>query len=774
MRDSDKVVSLGTGRERQVWIVVGFLGVIVVSYAAGVLFRKTAQFDLLVDGVLSLLTMWGPALVCWWCATRRHKRSLDVGLVAAALAFQAAGDTYYVFYSAGGDEVPVPSLADIGYVGFYLLMLAALFVVVYRRLRTMTWPVVLDCAVGTLGAGAALVVILGPILAPSGTDSGSGWFSGVYPLLDLMLFAVVVGIAATPGRKIGREWTLLALGLLIFTAADVSYAFLELDGMYIPGTPLDATWALGTALIGCWAVFHEEVNATASRHFPAIPVQTIPALATATALGVLIIAALHNVLFLAVVLASLTLALAAVPLVFRQRMHLLDLTHQARTDELTGLHNRRALYADVPPRLAENLQQPSAILLLDIDKFKEINDGLGHDVGDDLLRQVSARLAEQLRPVDLLARMGGDEFVAHVADCSPAAAQAVAVQLRESLARPYDLSGVSVQVNASIGISCFPSQGVDLSQLLRKADMAMYGAKSMHTGYLVYSESSSVPHDGHFHTVQDLNHAFSDNQLILHFQPKVNLLTGQVSGVEALVRWNHPILGVLPPDAFLRRFEEAGLMPSLTEVVLGKALDQAAVWEEVGTSVPVAVNLPAGAIMDSLLPARVAEMCGVRGLQASVLIVEITEDVLVADRERARTVLAELRRMGVRIAVDDFGKGFSSLSYLRELPIDELKLDKSFILTMMDDARATALVVSTIDLAHSMGLQMTAEGVENEQVYRALTDYGCDLAQGYFMSRPVPAQELTTWFRGRGPGFLGDGSVVVDTNDQDSIFRPAP
>jgi EAL domain-containing protein (putative c-di-GMP-specific phosphodiesterase class I) len=239
--------------------------------------------------------------------------------------------------------------------------------------------------------------------------------------------------------------------------------------------------------------------------------------------------------------------------------------------------------------------------------------------------------------------------------------------------------------------------------------------------------------------------------LVLHFQPKLNLATGEVSTAEALVRWEHPVLGLLQPDAFLKHFDEAGLMPALTGVVLTKALDQAAIWASGDRSISVAVNLSASSIMDSQLPGQVAAMTAARGLLPSALVVEITEDVLVADRHRARTVLAALREMGVRIAVDDFGKGYSSLSYLRELPIDELKLDKSFILTMMDDARATALVVSTIDLAHSLGLEMTAEGVEDEKALRALSDYGCDLAQGYFMSRPVPAEEMDTWLNNRSP-----------------------
>jgi diguanylate cyclase (GGDEF)-like protein len=409
-------------------------------------------------------------------------------------------------------------------------------------------------------------------------------------------------------------------------------------------------------------------------------------------------------------------------------------------------------------------RRQSAVLLLDLDKFKEINDSLGHDVGDDLLTQVASRLAGQLRPADLLARMGGDEFVIHLADCGPGQSEAVALKLRVVLAEPYDLGSVTVQVNASIGIAHCPEQGQDLTMLLRKSDLAMYTAKSTHSGHYAYQDGDDNPGPERFHTVEALNTALLQDQLLLHFQPKISLGTGEVHGVEALVRWEHPALGLLEPEAFLKRFEEAGLMRALTSTVLTKALDQAAAWRAQERPLTVAVNISAFSIIDSELPAQIGAMVADRGLPASVLVLEITEDLLVGDRDRARTVLSRLRAMGVRIAVDDFGKGYSSLSYLRELPIDELKLDKSFILSMTDDARATALVVSTIDLAHSLGLEMTAEGVESSAAYESLISYGCDVAQGYFMSRPVPAAELDQWFADRS---AEPGSMLQAALDQD-------
>lgn len=737
------------GRGSRLWS----LGLVAVagSYSVGLAFHPAEEFSPLVDGFLALLAVWVPAAVGWLMVRRTKRRRLELIFAAGAMSCQAAGDTYYVLESAAGEHIPLPSPADVGYMGFYVLMLAALAVVIRRRLPDMTWAVVLDSTVGALGASAVLAVVLDPILNSvlDGPRSLAMALGAAYPLLDLILVAGVVGIAATTGRNIGRGWGLLVLGLLTFAGADIGYALLELKSFYVVGTPLDATWALGIALIGAWVVAQCRNDEASGGEAMAVPSQAVPAAATVASLSVLILGTQVRVVVLAVFLAGLTLALAALPLVFRQRIRLADVQAQARTDELTGLPNRRALYADVPQRLASNRRRRSAVLLLDLDKFKEINDSLGHEVGDTLLTHVAARLSGQLRPADLLARMGGDEFVVHVDNCGADGAQAVALKLRAALAEPFDLGSVTVHVNASIGISCFPDHGPDLTMLLRRADMAMYTAKSMHSGHFVCGDGDIISNPRRSHTVQELSGALGGDQLLLHFQPKIDLATGDVRGVEALVRWQHPDLGLLQPDDFLKRFEEAGLMPALTGVVLGKALDQAAAWAAHGQTLTVAVNLSAPSIIDSALPAQIDAMMSARGLSPSVLVLEITEDVLVADRDRACSVLATLRDMGVRIAVDDFGKGYSSLSYLRELPIDELKLDKSFILSMTDDARATALVVSTIDLAHSLGLAMTAEGVETASAYRDLSDYGCDQAQGFFMSKPLPAAELATWLTER-------------------------
>ena len=524
------------------------------------------------------------------------------------------------------------------------------------------------------------------------------------------------------------------------------------SGTYVLGTPLDAGWAIGLALMAMW------VDGSA-RDQPAMETRSaggamslaVSSGATLAALGVLLINTWAPVSTVAVALAGVTLLAAAArtQLAFRLLARMADLRRQAAaTDELTGLPNRRALTAEVLARLADQGRR-QALLMLDLDKFKEVNDSLGHHAGDQLLVQVGARLREHLRDGDLLARLGGDEFAVLLEDAGHDEAVDVAVKLRAALAEPFALEDIALHSSVSIGIALFPDDGPDLNALLRKADIAMYKAKTSADGHHVYGGADDADGATRLQTVEELRTALAGDQLVVYYQPKIDLDTGDVHSVEALVRWDHPTRGLLYPDAFLDLVEESGLMRAMTRLVLEMALDQAAVWHADGRQLTVAVNLSASSLVDADLPDQVAAMLAARGVPPGALQLEITEEFLMADRDRARSILTRLRDGGVQISVDDYGTGYSSLSYLRDLPIDELKLDRSFVFPMADDARAAALVASTIALAHSLDLRMVAEGVETDVAYTELTRLGCDQAQGYFMSRPVPAAELDHWLNNR-------------------------
>lgn len=420
-----------------------------------------------------------------------------------------------------------------------------------------------------------------------------------------------------------------------------------------------------------------------------------------------------------------------------------------QTDQLTGLLNRQAFFSAADAILSRP-GESHALLLLDLDRFKEINDSLGHRAGDILLARVAPRLADHTRPGDLLARLGGDEFAFFIRGADAAGACATADYLRTVLRQPLELAGMTVQVDASVGITAYPEHGGDIETLLRHADIAMYQAKASHDGQRLYRPSSE---DGveRLVTIEELRRGIRESELVLHYQPKVNLPSGDVNSVEALVRWAHPKRGLLYPADFLELAESSGLMPALTDEVLRQALAQCVDWWRDGWPVSVAVNLSPSTVINPALPGQLAERLSGAGLPPRALQVEITEDVLLADRAMARQVIEGIRALGVEVALDDFGSGYSSLAYLRELPVDVLKLDRSFVMTMAGDRRAAALVHSAVELAHSLGLRMVAEGVEDAATLQRLTMYGCDTAQGFHVCRPVPAAALEEWLRSRDP-----------------------
>jgi diguanylate cyclase (GGDEF)-like protein len=732
------------------WLLWGL-----VACSVGSLLLTTVGVPVAVAAWLNVITQWVAALVCWVEVWRVGLRRVLEPLVAVGLTAFAAGYSGYLVTLGGTEPLPFPSFADLGQLIFNPLILAALFVLVFRQLRTLSWLVTLDSAVGVFGAAAVLSVVVGPILeTTSGPPSAGALVAVAYPSLDLIMVAVVTGIAAAKGLSVGRNWNLLILGLMIFTITDSFFAFRVTGPGYWIGTPLDMGWTVGLALVAVWLRSSMRHAGDSARPVRGAWSMVVPVVAMVCGIAVLVIASQVHVPVTAVILASLALVGASIRtvLAFRDLGRMVNLRNETRTDDLTGLPNRRALNEDVPGLLAGGTRR--ALLLLDLDRFKEVNDSLGHDAGDRLLIQVGARLSALLPAGDLLARLGGDEFAILLDGAGQSEAEAVAVTLRDALAVPFTLAGIALTTTASVGISLFPAQGEDLGILMRKADMAMYKAKSTRSGHHVYRSANDSHGDTRLRTLEELRGALAGDQLVLHYQPKVNLASGAVHDVEALVRWQHPVRGLLYPDAFLALVEEAGLMHDLTEVVLAEALDQAERWQAAGKPLSVAVNFSASSLVDESLPDRIGAMLQLRGLPASALQVEVTEDFLMLDRGRSRDILTRLRNRGIRIAVDDFGTGYSSLAYLRDLPIDELKLDRSFVMPMTGDARAAALVSSTVILAHSLGLTMVAEGIEDGAAFAALAGYGCDTGQGYYMSRPVPADELDRWLSDRHPAAM--------------------
>jgi len=453
------------------------------------------------------------------------------------------------------------------------------------------------------------------------------------------------------------------------------------------------------------------------------------------------------------------------------------LAHQALHDGLTGLPNRTLLTDRLERALlaAERGQAPVALLLLDLDRFKDVNDTFGHHHGDRLLREVTQRLGGLVRETDTVARLGGDEFAVVLAEADAAGAVRVARQVIDALDTPFGLDGHTMHVGVSIGIAIYPTHGADAATLVRRADVAMYLAKRTQSGYAVYDAAQDQHSARRIALVTALRRAIPAGDLTLHYQPQLALGDGppgaqdqplrrsrrRLTGVEALVRWRHPERGLIPPDEFIPLAEATGLIKGLTERVLALALSQCCAWRRAGLRLPVSVNLSAWNLRDPRLVQTVAELLQAHDVPPAWLRLEMTESAIMADTERAVAVLSQLVALGVRVSVDDYGTGYSSLGYLKRLPVDELKIDKSFVRDMARDETDAAIVRSTVGLAHTLGLRVVAEGVEDEATWAQLAAMGCDAAQGYIISRPVTAHALGRWLCATGEMAV-DGGVAAD------------
>ena len=429
------------------------------------------------------------------------------------------------------------------------------------------------------------------------------------------------------------------------------------------------------------------------------------------------------------------------------------LRRQALHDTLTDLPNRVFFRERLEQAItqAQRSKKPLALLLLDLDRFREINDTFGHQWGDTLLQQVGARLHGILRKSDLIARLGGDEFAVLLSNTSDVSgATNVANRIMSVLEHAFVVDGHTLTIGASVGIALFPEHAGDADTLLQRADIAMYAAKRANGGFVFYQPDQDKHSPDRLLLVGELRHAIENDHLILHYQPKVNFSSGNVGHVEALVRWRHAQRGLVPPDEFISLAEQTGLIRPLFLWVLNEALRQCALWQQDGIYLHIAVNLSMRNLQDPHLPETIQQLLSRWRLAATWLEIEITESALAADPEQALQILTRLSEMGVRIAIDDFGTGYSSLSYLKRLPIDEIKIDKSFILGMANDENDATIVRSTIDLGHNLGLKVVAEGIEDQTTWNLLTTWKCDFAQGYFLSRPLPAPDLKTWLDASG------------------------
>jgi diguanylate cyclase (GGDEF)-like protein len=732
-----------------IWSAYGLLGVLLLAYAISLVVRPPGDDSTLLDGwsvcAFELLVC---ALVIGRGIARRPGRAVCLTL-GAALSMWAIGDGTLTYESLGGASPPTPSVADVFYLAFFPLAYLALVLMLRRessRLVPATW---LDGAVAGLGAAALCAAFAFHSIAHvAGGGPAAVATNLAYPVGDVLLLAMVVGGSAVLSGSRGRAWLCLAMGCSLNAVGDTFNLFgssgthlgIVVDGVAWP----TAIWLMSMA------VWLRPGRSDVFGH-RAAPGFLLPGIGAASGLAVLLLGSLQSVAPVAVALAAATLVVVGVRLTLsvRSLRTLTEERHcQAVTDQLTGLGNRRRLAHVLETFFADHAnaaKDPRALafLYVDLNHFKEINDSFGHPAGDQLLRQIGPRIGTCLGDSDLLVRIGGDELAVILLDAGADRAARVAERLAATLHEPFVLDMVSVRIGASIGIAIAPDHATDAEELMRCADRAMYRSKRAGSRFEIHDERLDSDAD-RLRLVEELRTAIEEHQFELHYQPQINLRDGTISAVEALLRWPHPRLGYVPPLDFLPLAEEAGLMRELTTLVLDQALRQCSTWRAGGRQLSVSVNVSATNILDVGFVDLIRRQLIRHNLPATALVLEITETTIISDFERCRRVVDELCTLGCVVSIDDFGAGFTSLPYLSRLTIGELKLDRTFLseLARGDGHADSTLIRATIDLAHALGLQVVAEGVEEQATLEHLSRLGCDLAQGYHIGRPAPAASV--------------------------------
>ncbi|MCB2184450.1 MAG: bifunctional diguanylate cyclase/phosphodiesterase [Desulfobulbaceae bacterium] len=423
--------------------------------------------------------------------------------------------------------------------------------------------------------------------------------------------------------------------------------------------------------------------------------------------------------------------------------------HRALHDELTELPNRLLLHDRIAQAifLAERQQALVAVLFMNLDRFKEVNEALGHTYGDFLLQEVSGRLKKLVRKSDTLARLAGDEFIVVFPCATIENTIHICHNIAEAIERPFCIEGNDIALGVSVGISIYPEHGLESEILLQRAAIAMNQAKRNDNIYAVYEQSHDTSTWDRLVLIGELRNALDENQLVLHYQPKISVKDGRICGAEALIRWRHPTKGFIQPDHFIPIAEQAGLMKSITEWVLTEALCQQAEWKKQNLALSVSVNLSVKNLQDFEFAETVDKLLRHWDTDPALLILEITETTMMVDPDRVKKVVGQLHSLGIKLSIDDYGTGYSSLSYLRKFPAAEIKIDKSFVMNMMRDEDNAVIVKSTIDLVHNIGRQVTAEGVEDQQTTEMLSRLGCDFIQGFHISKPKSPEEFLAWMK---------------------------
>jgi diguanylate cyclase (GGDEF)-like protein len=720
----------------------------VIVYIGSLLARGRAEYHLLFEGVIANVALGLSAALFLIRAVAIRKGSTPfLALGVGALMF-TAGNVVYVTGVQFMVPVPFPSIADVGYLGAYPFFIVAVLLLARAEVGHQQTAVWVDGVVGVFGmAAVGSALILHTTLRDLTGDTVALIFGAAYSLADLLLLSMIVGVLTLRGRRRDRRWGYFAGGLVIFSIADIVYLLRLSTDSYVQGTLLDGLWVVGLAVLSLCA-FQPSPRRVTTHASPGSLCVTI--VFSLLAIVVLVAASEIAMPRYAIGLAAATLLASAVraTIAFRQVRTFADLRQQARTDDVTGLPNRRAFTFEVDRAIATSPPGAAlAVLVLEVNQFNELNDLFGHDLGDQLLREIAPRVATVLRSEHSVSLLGAGEFALVLRDADAETAALVGRRVCEALLPAFVLNGMAQQVSGNVGIALWPSHSDQAQSLLECAGVAMRVAKAQHTLVEIYDPMHGAQGRDRLTLAKQLLLAVEDNQFVVHYQPKLDSFSGVVVGVEALVRWQHPERGLLYPELFLPLAEKIGCMNPLTKAVLASAITQCAQWRLDGLDITTAVNLSASDLLDETLAIDLAILLTTHSVPPGALTIEITETTLMVDPCAAKAMLTAIHALGVKLAVDDYGTGFSSLAYLRDLPVHELKIDRTFITDLTEHTRSAAIVKSTVDLAHTLGLSVVAEGVEDADAFELLRRFNCDIVQGYHFCRPQSAEQLTRWLR---------------------------
>ena len=734
-----------------VWIAYGVLSVLIFAYLISLLVRTPAQQWTWLDGWSTVAIEVVASSLCVARGLYKHPgRSAPLALGFGLLAW-SIGDALLTYESLGGKTPPSPSWADLSYVCFYPLAYVAAVQLLRKAMGRLSRPNWLDGVVAGLGAAAVCAAFaFHDIVHAAGGSALSAATNLVYPIGDLLLLSLVIGGTVLLAGRGTTPWFLLAAGICLNIFGDTFNLFSNGIGASRLGVDFNAfAWPASIVLMSM------SVWLTPRTLDPMREQRTagfvLPSVAAVAGLAVLVSGTVHPVTRVALGLATATVVVVGIRLALSARdLRLVteERHRQAQTDELTGLGNRRHLLHVIDTYFADfndpwTQERTLAFLYIDLNHFKEINDSFGHPAGDELLRQLGPRLMRAVPTSGSVFRLGGDELAVLLVDVDAEGAARVAESILAEVVEPFYLQKMSASVGASIGIALSPQDATEGIGLMWCADTAMYRAKLGGVPHVFYDQVVDGD-EQQLDLVDELRDAVEGGQFVLHYQPQLDLRTGEVLAVEALIRWPHPRLGLVPPLTFIPLAENSGLMQAITAWVLGEAMAQCARWRDGGRMLAVSVNITTTNLLEEGFTDLVVRLLQQNNLPGEALVIEITETSIITDFARSKAVIERLRDLDIVVSIDDFGAGFTSLAYLSSLAVGELKLDRTFITGLSGEGkeRDLELVRATIQLGHDMRLRVVAEGIEDEDTLKLLNELGCDLAQGYYISRPMPANKL--------------------------------